>query len=901
MGRQQKENHPTGKTGKTLDRSLGLFSVIGISIGAMLGSGIFVLPGLAAAKTGHSAWLAYVIAGLCALPAAFSKSELATAMPTSGGTYIYIDRAFGPYAGTIAGMGLWISLLLKSAFALVGFGAYLGVFADLPLKPVALIALAALVVLNVMGVKKVGKIQVFVIIIALSSMAGLVALGLPKVDWRLFSGSSEFSHGAAGLFSTAAFVFVSYAGVTKAAAVAEEVYRPERTLPLGILISLTLVTVVYALVVLVMSGTIPIDVFANTGRPVYELAFSLGGEIVGLAGAALGVITMTSMANAGILASSRFPFAMSRDALMPARLSKVHDKFGTPVVAVVATGLLMATAIVFLNVEKLAKLASAFVIMLFVVVNVTVIVLRESSVQWYKPDYKSPLYPFTQVFGIVSGLGLLAMMGLDALIGLATIIVPGVFLYIVYGRRRTRRKGEVTKMSARADLALADETAIASGRARPASVLISLFGSERSPETIVEMGIALAKNGRVVVQDITEIQDSHMENLALKADPRQRSLERRFAAMAEDKNSDIEFLPVVTHDSAKTVHNASDALQSDCLLLAWDGRASLGRFFRNPYVWLAAHVRCNLGFFKDAGVRYIRKILVFAEPGPHDVLVVATADHLARLFKATITFVRFVGSDVPEPLFQSQANYMDELRHLCQAGTRVRMLRGKNLFTAIAEETQYHDLLVLGAPPDSGIKRLLRKNKEDTITEQAVCSVLRLRTPKAGIHAEFRKNRDSITDASIRHWLMPECVQTNIRVRKKEELFTQIARSFARELEGVTAQKIERALWERENTQNTSVGRGLALPHATIEEVDSTKLAVFTTANPIDFHTAAGERLDIFIVTVGPSSKRHRHLELLAGVAQMVLETDFIPEMRAAENPKEALRVIHTNLQKTGK
>ena len=115
---------------KTLERRLGLGSVIAISIAAMLGSGLFVLPGIAVGYTGPSVWLAYLAAGLCVLPAALSKAELATAMPESGGTYVYIDRTFGPLAGTIAGLGLWLSLLLKSAFALVGFGAYLDHFAD---------------------------------------------------------------------------------------------------------------------------------------------------------------------------------------------------------------------------------------------------------------------------------------------------------------------------------------------------------------------------------------------------------------------------------------------------------------------------------------------------------------------------------------------------------------------------------------------------------------------------------------------------------------------------------------------------------------------------------------------------------------------------------------------------
>ncbi|RME92597.1 MAG: amino acid permease, partial [Bacteroidetes bacterium] len=127
---------------KKLERRLTLPSVIAIGIGGMLGSGIFVLPGIAAAKTGPSIWLAYLLAGICVLPAALSKAELATAMPTSGGTYVYIERAFGPVMGTISGIGLWLSLLLKSSFALVGFGAYLAVLAHLPLKPVALSSLA---------------------------------------------------------------------------------------------------------------------------------------------------------------------------------------------------------------------------------------------------------------------------------------------------------------------------------------------------------------------------------------------------------------------------------------------------------------------------------------------------------------------------------------------------------------------------------------------------------------------------------------------------------------------------------------------------------------------------------------------------------------------------------------
>ena len=144
---------------KKLQRTLSLPGAIAVSIGGML-SGIFVLPGLAVGITGSSIWLAFLVAALCILPAVLSKSELATAMPKSGGTYVYIERAFGPLFGTIAGIGLWLSLLLKSAFSLVGLSAYLYVLIEVDsglTKSIALLALLVILLLNVFGVKKVEK------------------------------------------------------------------------------------------------------------------------------------------------------------------------------------------------------------------------------------------------------------------------------------------------------------------------------------------------------------------------------------------------------------------------------------------------------------------------------------------------------------------------------------------------------------------------------------------------------------------------------------------------------------------------------------------------------------------------------------------------------------------------
>jgi len=139
--------------GSSLKKSLTLYDVYAISTGAMFSSGFFLLPGIAAAETGPSVVLAYFVAGLLILPAMLSLAELSTAMPKSGGTYYFLDRSLGPLAGTAGGLGTWLALVFKSAFALIGMGAYLVIWVDLPVQPVAIALTVAFTAVNIIGPK----------------------------------------------------------------------------------------------------------------------------------------------------------------------------------------------------------------------------------------------------------------------------------------------------------------------------------------------------------------------------------------------------------------------------------------------------------------------------------------------------------------------------------------------------------------------------------------------------------------------------------------------------------------------------------------------------------------------------------------------------------------------------
>ncbi|MFQ3360137.1 MAG: APA family basic amino acid/polyamine antiporter [Candidatus Thalassarchaeaceae archaeon] len=454
---------PIEQASGVLERKLGLFSVVIISISAMLGSGLFVLPALAMLQMGGGSspaggiWLAYLLAALVILPAAISKSELATAMPVSGGSYVFIERTFGPLIGTISGLGLWGTFMLKSSFALIGFKAYLWVIEDIMkldinLEYASLILLVLIVVINILGVKRIKKVQTPIVLIStlFLFLTCILAIFTVELNWNAVFSRDAFGSGWESVASTAAFVFVSYAGVTKIAAVGGEIKNPSNNIPKGILLSLLLCSALYVFVTLIMAASVDPSFYMEEGTlharedPVYIFANEVGGYNFGILASLLAVLTMTSMALAGIMASSRFLFAMARDSLLPDFLEDVHGKFETPHWAIISTGLAMGLAITFLPVHDVAELASGFQIMIFIIINCSVIILRLSrrSHSWYDPEWKSPLFPFFQVIGIITSAVLLYLMGTKAIYGAVATIILGSIMYYSYGKRH--QKPEIT-------------------------------------------------------------------------------------------------------------------------------------------------------------------------------------------------------------------------------------------------------------------------------------------------------------------------------------------------------------------------------------------------------------------------------------------------------------------------
>jgi amino acid transporter/mannitol/fructose-specific phosphotransferase system IIA component (Ntr-type) len=435
-----------------LEKQLTLRDVFAISTGAMFSSGFFLLPGLAAAEAGPSVVLAYLLAGILVVPAMVSKAELTTAMPRAGGTYYFLDRSLGPLMGTVGGLGIWVSLVLKSAFALIGIGAYMGLFMEVPMRTVAVALTLAFTLFNVVGAKQTAGLQRVLVYVLLTVLAFFVVQGLFEVAElgfghvldRQFTPFMPF--GLEGLAATTGLVFVSYAGLTKVSSVAEEVNDPDRNIPLGMLLSLATATFIYVVGVFVMVAVLdPVELrsdltpVATAAEAFFDWLPEPTGLVLVLAAA---FAAFASTGNAGILSASRYPLAMARDGLMASGLSKV-GRFGTPTRSVLLTAGLMIAVLLFLDVKSVAKLASAFQLLIFSFVNLSVIVMRESRLPSYVPGYRSPLYPWMQIAGILIPIWLILQLGTLSIVFTFGILAFGVVWYFTYSRDRVVREGAI--------------------------------------------------------------------------------------------------------------------------------------------------------------------------------------------------------------------------------------------------------------------------------------------------------------------------------------------------------------------------------------------------------------------------------------------------------------------------
>ncbi|MEF8887165.1 MAG: APC family permease [Haloarculaceae archaeon] len=433
-----------------LERTLGLPGGLAIGIGTMIGAGIFVFPGLAGAEVGTAAAASFAAGGVIALLVALPTSELATAMPKSGGGYYFISRGLGTLAGTVIGLSLWLGLVFAAAFYLVGLGFYaldalaqvgitVGASPGLVVSAIAVLAGVGFTVLNVTGTENAAKLQNGIVALLLSMLVAFLAFGmldaLGIIDAGTPPGEAQDVWSAVPVMSVAALVFTSYLGFAQVATVAGEMKNPGRNLPLAMIGSVLIVTILYVLTIFVATSVFTRDGLAAAGE---TAMVEIGRELLGSPGALViivgGLLATMSSANASILSTSRAIYGVSKDALLPRWASRINLTYGTPHVALGMAGGPVVVLAATRQVQLLAQVASFLHLIMYGLMCVALVAIRRDRPDWYDPDFRVPGGPVIPVIGALASFGLIAFMDPTSIgVGVAVILVTAGW-YFYYAR-----------------------------------------------------------------------------------------------------------------------------------------------------------------------------------------------------------------------------------------------------------------------------------------------------------------------------------------------------------------------------------------------------------------------------------------------------------------------------------
>ena len=443
--------------GNTLKKELGTFDLTMLGIGAIIGTGIFVLTGAGALTAGPALTLSFIIAGLACFFAALSYAEFASTVPVSGSVYTFTYTTLGEFIAFIIGWDLVLEYLLAVSAVSVGWSGYFqsllsGFGINIPTiltaapgalegtktffnLPAFIIVMLITFLLSI-GIKQSKRINNIMVVVKVTVVLIFIAVAVTYVkpeNWQPF-----MPFGFEGVFSAAALVFFAFIGFDAIASAAEETKNPKRDLPRGIMLSLLICTILYVIVTSIMTGVVPFQQFAgNIDHPI-SLVLQYSGQnwVAGIidVGAILG---MTTVMLVMLYGQTRVMFAMSRDGLMPAFFSNIHEKYRTPYKATWFFGFVAALFGALIPLDELAKLVNIGTLSAFVLISVAVIVLRVKQ-----PDlpraFRCPAVPLVPGLAILFCGFLIFQLGQETFIRFVIWLLIGVVIYFTYSQKNSK-------------------------------------------------------------------------------------------------------------------------------------------------------------------------------------------------------------------------------------------------------------------------------------------------------------------------------------------------------------------------------------------------------------------------------------------------------------------------------
>jgi basic amino acid/polyamine antiporter, APA family len=466
----------------TLKKTLTATNLITLGIGAIIGAGIFVLTGLAAARhAGPAVPLSFVAAGIACAFAGLCYAEMASAVPVAGSAYTYAYATMGEFMAWIIGWDLVLEYAMGAATVGVGWSGYfVGLLSnfgiDLPaaltsapfrwcigsevaagvtgcasaglnatgalLNLPAVIIIMIMTVVLIVGIQESARVNNFIVVLKLAVIGLFIVAGafyINPANWQPFipPNTGEFGHfGVSGILRGAGLIFFAYIGFDAVSTAAQEAKNPQRDMPVGILGSLAVCTLLYIVVSGILTGIMPytqLDVAHPVGFAVDSVpGLRWMGWIINL-GAVLGLASVILVM---LLGQSRVFYSMARDGLLPPWVGKVHPRFRTPYLTQVFVGIFAGIFSGIFPIQLLGELVNIGTLLAFVLVCAGIIILRRTRPDLPRP-FKTPLVPLVPILGILSCLGLMATLPGDTWLRLLVWMALGLLLYFAYGRRHS--------------------------------------------------------------------------------------------------------------------------------------------------------------------------------------------------------------------------------------------------------------------------------------------------------------------------------------------------------------------------------------------------------------------------------------------------------------------------------
>jgi APA family basic amino acid/polyamine antiporter len=416
-----------------LKRTLSLLDATAISVGAIIGGGIFVVTGIVAGLAGSALVVSMVLAALIAFFTALSFAELASWQPVEGSVYEYTRQVISPFSGFLAGWMWMVANTFTGAAVSLGFAYYLTAwFPSLPANVVAAVLCLAFTVLNFFGARESARLNTVLVAAKLLILGFFVVFGALNANTANFAPFEPFKE---GVFYGAFFIFFAYTGFGRAAVVAEEVKDAKRNVPKALLLSLLISTIVYVLVGIVAVGLVGATELASSNSPLAQAISAAGSSLAVQVVSFGGLLATASVLLTAILGVSRMAFSMARRKDVPQALSKLHGKFRTPYYSILAVGMLMAVLVLFFDLTGVVAVSTFGALFYYALTNAAALKLKTEKRRYHR------LVP---IVGLGTCIVLLAFILFAAtqawIIGIICLLAGAIY----YGGRKNRfsTKGE---------------------------------------------------------------------------------------------------------------------------------------------------------------------------------------------------------------------------------------------------------------------------------------------------------------------------------------------------------------------------------------------------------------------------------------------------------------------------